>query len=307
MALLEPMITPRILPDLRQLKTAEPTVEYFDIQTGEFQKIRLSERKIKYGRAHPSAGTFGTAQTATPSPKVQITPESEKAALTSLEEAELKLHLRGPRQNRWGGQRNTRLKTLKGKFGKANEGRKLTREEIDKWMKKNDFFEPVITPAKLKCAYQHWPSIIGTEWTHGVCLHFPAWLAEAKAENQDAVCQRLKSMKRYLIGLDRKAFGSAAYRKHQTRIPRCVVEEWNDSVGFHVHMLMMFPPNIDPAAFIPHMEQNWHRKWWNYSNAAFRKHSFWAEEITGGHEPYISKHIGLESIALLYGDCTHFP
>ena len=217
MALLEPMITPRILPDLRQLKTREPTVEHFDIKTGEFQKIRLSERKIKYGRAHPSARTFGTAQTATPRPKVQITPALEKAALASLEEAELKPCLRGLRQNRWSGQRNTRPKTLKGKFGKATKGRKLSQEKVDVWMKDNDFLEPMITPAKLKCAFQNWPSIIGTKWTYGVCLHFPAWLAKAKAENQDAVSHRLKSTKRYLNGIDRKAFGSAAYRKHKTR------------------------------------------------------------------------------------------
>lgn len=305
MALLEPMITPCILPDLRRLKTAEPTIEYFDIQTGEFQKIRLSDRKIKYGRPHSRAGTFGAAQTATPSPKVQITPESEKAALASLGVAELKPHLRGQRQDRWGGQRHTRLKTLKGKCGKANQGRKLTQEDIDAWMKDNDFLEPIITPEILKLAFQRWPSIIGTEWTHAVCLHFPAWLAESK--KGDEVCLRLKATKRYLNEIDRKAFGSAAARKRKPRIPRCVIEEWNGTVGFHVHILMMFPPNIDPAAFIPHMEQKWHRKWWNYSNAAFRKHSFWAEEIIGDHELYISKHIGVESMALFYGDCTHFP
>jgi hypothetical protein len=165
--------------------------------------------------------------------------------------------------------------------------------------------EPMITPKKLKYAFQHWPSIIGTEWTYAVCLHFPAWLATAKS--QDAISQRLKSSKRYLIGIDRKAFGSAAYRKHTTRIPRCVVEEWKDGIGFHLHMLMIFPPHIDPVAFIPLMERNWHLQWWNRTNAAFRKHSFWADEITGGHEPYVSKHIGVESKALFYGDCTHFP
>lgn len=164
--------------------------------------------------------------------------------------------------------------------------------------------EPMITPRKLKHAFQQWPKVVGTEWTFGVCLHFPAWLAMAKSEG--AVCQRLKSTKRYLNGIDRKAFGSAAYRNHETRIPRCVIEEWNDSVGFHVHMLMIFPPNIDPVAFIPLMERNWHRQWWNCTNAGFRAHSFWAKEITGGHEPYISKHIGLDK-ALFYGDCTHFP
>ena len=30
---------------------------------------------------------------------------------------ELEPHLRGPGQNRWGGQQNVRLKTFKGKFG----------------------------------------------------------------------------------------------------------------------------------------------------------------------------------------------
>lgn len=220
---------------------------------------------------------------------------------------ELEPHVRGPGQNKWGGQQNVRLRTYKGIFGKANEGKLLTQEQVDVWMKDNGFVEPIISPEKLKLAFQHWPEVHSTKWTYGVCLHFPTWLAKAEPEDEEAVSQRLKSMKRYLIGLDRKAFGSAAYRKHETRIPRCVIEEWNESVGFHIHMLMIFPLSIDPIAFIPLMERNWHIQWWNCTRAAFRAHSFWAKEIIGGHEPYISKHIGLESNALFYGDCTHFP
>ena len=50
---------------------------------------------------------------------------------------ELEPHLRGPGQNRWGGQQNVRLKTFKGKFGKASEGHSLTPEQIHAWKKEN--------------------------------------------------------------------------------------------------------------------------------------------------------------------------
>ena len=50
---------------------------------------------------------------------------------------ELEPHLRGPGQNRWGGQQNVRLTTFKGKFGKATEGHSLTPEQIHAWKKEN--------------------------------------------------------------------------------------------------------------------------------------------------------------------------
>jgi hypothetical protein len=45
--------------------------------------------------------------------------------------------LRGPSQNRWGGQRTQRLRTYGGKFGKANDGRSLTVEEVKQWQREN--------------------------------------------------------------------------------------------------------------------------------------------------------------------------
>ena len=85
-----------ILQDLTQPKANEPTVEYFDIKTGEFQKIKLSERKLKYGRANQRAGTFGAARVPTPCRKVQICPESKRAAFASLKVANGKRRLRLP-------------------------------------------------------------------------------------------------------------------------------------------------------------------------------------------------------------------
>jgi hypothetical protein len=45
--------------------------------------------------------------------------------------------LRGPAQNRWGGHQTQRLRTYGGKFGKANDGRSLTREEVEQWKREN--------------------------------------------------------------------------------------------------------------------------------------------------------------------------
>ena len=40
-------------------------------------------------------------------------------------------HLRGPSNNRFGGHQATRLRTYGGKFGPANEGRRLSRKECE--------------------------------------------------------------------------------------------------------------------------------------------------------------------------------
>ena len=45
--------------------------------------------------------------------------------------------LRGPPQNRWGGQRTQQLRTYGGKFGKANDGRSLNAEEIEHWKRES--------------------------------------------------------------------------------------------------------------------------------------------------------------------------
>jgi hypothetical protein len=47
--------------------------------------------------------------------------------------------LRGPSQNRWGGQRTQRLRTYGGKFGRANDGRSLSPTEIEQWKRQNGF------------------------------------------------------------------------------------------------------------------------------------------------------------------------
>ena len=44
-------------------------------------------------------------------------------------------HLRGLSQNKWGGQNTQNLKTFGGKFGPANQGRSLSKEEIDAIMR----------------------------------------------------------------------------------------------------------------------------------------------------------------------------
>jgi hypothetical protein len=45
--------------------------------------------------------------------------------------------LRGPPQNRWGGQQTQRLRTYGGKFGKANDGRSLNADEVERWKREN--------------------------------------------------------------------------------------------------------------------------------------------------------------------------
>jgi hypothetical protein len=45
--------------------------------------------------------------------------------------------LRGPAQNRWGGQETQRLRTYGGKFGAANDGRSLSADEIERWTREN--------------------------------------------------------------------------------------------------------------------------------------------------------------------------
>jgi hypothetical protein len=45
--------------------------------------------------------------------------------------------MRGPPQNRWGGQQTQRLRTYGGKFGKANNGRSLNADEIEHWKREN--------------------------------------------------------------------------------------------------------------------------------------------------------------------------
>jgi hypothetical protein len=45
--------------------------------------------------------------------------------------------LRGPAQNRWGGQQTQRLRTYGGKFGAANEGRSLSANELERWKREN--------------------------------------------------------------------------------------------------------------------------------------------------------------------------
>lgn len=45
--------------------------------------------------------------------------------------------LRGPAQNRWGGQQTQRLRTYGGKFGAANYGRSLNVDEVERWKREN--------------------------------------------------------------------------------------------------------------------------------------------------------------------------
>jgi hypothetical protein len=45
--------------------------------------------------------------------------------------------LRGPAQNRWGGQQTQRLRTYGGKFGAANDGRSLNVDEVERWRREN--------------------------------------------------------------------------------------------------------------------------------------------------------------------------
>jgi hypothetical protein len=45
--------------------------------------------------------------------------------------------LRGPAQNRWGGQQTQRLRTYGGRFGAANDGRSLSEDEVERWKREN--------------------------------------------------------------------------------------------------------------------------------------------------------------------------
>jgi len=45
--------------------------------------------------------------------------------------------LRGPAQNRWGGQQTQRLRTYGGNFGAANDGRSLNVDEVERWKREN--------------------------------------------------------------------------------------------------------------------------------------------------------------------------
>lgn len=76
-----------ILQDLRPLKTEEPNVEYFDIETGEFQQLPPNQCKAKHEGRFRRAGTFGAASKCVAK---SISVETEMAAIAALEAATAK-------------------------------------------------------------------------------------------------------------------------------------------------------------------------------------------------------------------------
>jgi len=245
-----------ILPDLRPIKAAEPTVEYFDIETGEFQKIRLSERKIKYGRAHPRAWTFGAVQTATPNPKVQITPESEKAALAVLEEANANKRLRLP----------------------ISVKRQALRDAHVAWL----------NGQKDKCDL-------------AVTLHLPYHLAHTKDALPTLMIE--KHVDTFFRKVEKRVFSRTDLIRRRKNIKRVIVAEKADSVGFHLHMAMLLPLEMNFSKFIGILKELWIKFWAGQGRTFPREHAVWAEAINGEYVSYSLKDIGTDQAEVLWSSC----
>ncbi len=163
--------------------------------------------------------------------------------------------------------------------------------------------ERCFSPAELtKHALQTWPELLAVTWNFGVTLHFPYRLAQCKSEH--ASNERQKHLARYLNALDRHYFGNAVCRQGKKRFKKFVIEEFVSGAGFHIHMVMCIPTDIDLIDLDEKMRRRWFKSWPRNSFRIAQDDVFWADEITGGLQNYITKYIGTGG-ADMVGRCTN--
>lgn len=245
-----------ILPDLRQLKAADPTVEYFDVETGEFQKVSVSERKIKYGRPYAHAGTFGPARAPTPIRKVQICTKSRIAAYSSLGVANGKRRLRLPRSSK-------------------------RKELVD--------------------AHIAWLTDQQNNWDLAVSLHLPFHLSHTKDALPTLIIE--KHLGTFFRRVEKRVFSRTERIRLRKKLGRLIVLEDADSVGFHLHMAMLLPIQMNLTQFVEILKDLWIKFWAGQRLAFPHEHAVWAEAITGEYVSYSLKNIGTDQAEVLWSSC----
>ena len=178
----------------------------------------------------------------------------------------------------------------------ADNGRKLYQEEFEAWSKKDNAY-------RTRFEIQTWAYLQPIDWQVGVTMHFPLSLAQNKSF--DAMLERTRILKFQLNKLDRHYFKNQVQRRHEKRVERFVVEEYQKDVGFHIHMALHCTGGIDPIELTSRMERNWQDFWpRNAFRRMARKHIFWSELIEGGFVGYMTKHIGTNRADIVWA-CQH--
>jgi hypothetical protein len=150
----------------------------------------------------------------------------------------------------------------------------------------------------LRNAHINWLNEKCNGWQLAVSLHFPSSLAHMKG---DFSTDRIeKQINLFFNRMEKRLFGRRGRKKVKKKLSRVVVVENDDSVGLHVHMVMLLPVGMKICEFIEMLKQQWKRFWAGQVMTFSNEHAVWAEAISGDYVKYSLKNVGTAQAEVLW-------
>lgn len=152
----------------------------------------------------------------------------------------------------------------------------------------------------LQEAVTNWLDDQSVSFNVAVCLHLPN---QFKAEYGESERTLQKALRRFFEKLDRKVLKSA-HRRRKAKVPRFVILEHDDAVGWHMHALLS---SSNTGYSTEQLSQIVKLLWLDEfarstTNLSFEPYMAWAEPVQHGHANYITKHVFTPKPKALFDD-----
>jgi hypothetical protein len=141
----------------------------------------------------------------------------------------------------------------------------------------------------LQQAVATWLDNQAVSFDVAVCLHLPN---QFRAEHGASERTLQKALRRFFEKLDRKVLKSA-HRRRKAKVPRFVILEHDDAVGWHMHALLS---SSNTGYSTEQLSQTAKLLWIeefarSTTNLSFEPYMAWAEPVQHGHANYITKNV----------------
>ncbi|MFC3704866.1 hypothetical protein ACFOOL_08865 [Devosia honganensis] len=142
---------------------------------------------------------------------------------------------------------------------------------------------------KLRQQHVNWISNQPYDFDIAASWHLPmSYKAAYRANDHVAFSSCLR---KYFNTLDASVFKSA-YRRKRVRLPRAIVLEHTDGVGWHAHgVISTQSSNLREEQAIELITSKWHKHLGSFSRGSFSDRLVFAEPRTGPYVEYMTKEL----------------
>ena len=161
---------------------------------------------------------------------------------------------------------------------------------------------------QTKIQEQRWLNIHAQTWNIAATWHFPNSIRAYYGGWYDPNWHS-KEFRRYLNRVDRKIY-KAAHKNGGQRLPRIIVLEDKERVGWHVHGLLTNPPHLDEASTAHILTEEWKNYLKRFPSKKFEKHIIEIGPVRDEYLSYITKFTDDTSddpLGFIDGDNTYLP